>query len=143
MKKVAASLACTLGLVAFAAPANGAGTHVAINSWHVYAKNHALHKVAPGSTFKACASKPTAEIDAKGKVKGAQKDAKFKEVWSVRSKVDSVFHVSWGQSGNFTDYFGINANDGSLKTGKWSVKLVQGSKTIGKSSITIRTKNSC
>jgi len=143
MKRTAAALACALGLAAFAAPAGAAGTHVAINSWHVYTKDDVLHKAKPGSTFKSCASNPTAKIYAKGKVSGAKKDVSFDEIWSVNGKVDSVFHEQWTRNGSFTDYFGYSAADGSLKSGKWRVKLVQGTKTIGKSSITIRTKHGC
>lgn len=143
MKKPVGLLACALGFAAFAAPASAAGTDVAINSWHVYTKDDVRHKVEAGGTFKSCASNPTKEIYAKGKVTGAKKDVNFDEIWSLNGNVDSIFHEQWLKTGDFTDYFGYTATGGSLKTGDWSVKLVQGTKTIGKSSITIKKKPGC
>jgi hypothetical protein len=124
-------------------PAAAASTHVKISSWHVYTKDHSLHKVKPGKTFKACASNPTAEIDAKGKVTGATQSESFSEIWTVNGTPDSIFGATWGRSGTFTDYFSLVADDHSLKTGNWRLKLVQDSKTIGKSSITIKKKKGC
>lgn len=143
MKRLVGMLACLLGLTVFTTPGVAAGTSVAIKSWHVYTSDHKLHKEKPGSTFKACASKPTTEIDAKGSVNGATKGTKFAEIWSLNGHVNTTYHSTWLKNGNFTDYFTMVSEGGALDTGKWSVKLVQHAKTIGKSLITIRTKKSC
>jgi hypothetical protein len=117
-----------------------ASTHVKINSWHVYTKDHKLHKVKPGKTFKACKSNPTAEIDAKGKVTDATEFDDFSETWSVNGTPDSIFGSTWSQSGTFTDYFSLVADDHSLKTGNWKLLLTHGNRTLGKSSITLKKK---
>jgi hypothetical protein len=141
--KLAALIACAgaCALLA-AAPATAGATSVSIGQWHVYTGSE-LHKVKPGHRFNACASSPTTEADAKGKVKGAKKGHAFDEIWSLNGKQDHVVHASWGKGGNFTDYFGLFDSGNPVATGKWKLKLVQGSKTIGKSSITLATKQSC
>jgi hypothetical protein len=145
MKRIAATLVLAAGIGALAAPSAGAGagTHVKITSWHVYTSDHKLHKVKPGRTFRACASAPTTELDAKGKVRGAKKGKAFDEVWTRNGKPDSTFSVKWNRSGSFNDFFSIAASDGSLATGKWKLRLVQGSRAIGSSRLTIKTKHGC
>jgi hypothetical protein len=144
MKRVAGILAVAFGATALVVPAAVAGsdTHVKITSWHVYTTDGKLHKVKPGKTFKSCKSNPTHEIDAKGSVKHATKGAAFTENWTVGGKPDVSFNATWGKSGNFTDYFS-RSNEGQLPRGKWKLKLVEGGKTIGKSGITLKTKNGC
>jgi hypothetical protein len=116
---------------------------VGISSWSVETLDGATHHAKPGSVYRACASNPVHAIDALGNVHHARKGTAFKEIWSVRGKVSDVFHVSWSKSGDFKDSFGIAANSGALTTGKWKLKLVQGGRQIGGSTITIRKKPGC
>jgi hypothetical protein len=143
MRALRLASAAAIAMAAMSVPAFAAGTHVSINSWHIYTLDKKRHKAKPGDTFKTCASNTAYELDAKGQVTGAKKGTAFQEIWTVNGKPDSVFNASWSRGGSFTDYFSIVAQDGSLKTGTWKLKLVQGAKTIGKSSITIRTKHGC
>jgi hypothetical protein len=133
------ALACALGVFGVA-PAVAAATSVKISSWHVYTQDEQLHKVKPGKRFKACPANPVIELDAKGAVKGAKKGKAFKEIWSVDGHKVSTEDVAWSRSGSFTDYFGT---DPQGQNGKWKLKLVQGSKTIGTSTITLGTNASC
>lgn len=125
-----------------AAGAKG-GTHVAIASWSVETVDGKHHNAKANTTFRACESNPVVAIDARGKVTGAVSGKGFKEIWSVKGKVDSTFAVAWSKSGSFTDFFGIGAGAGGLTTGRWKLKIVQSGKTIGKSAITIATKSGC
>lgn len=50
--------------------------------------------------------------------------------------------MAWSKSGAFNDSFGIGAS-GALTTGHWSLKITQGARTIGHSSVTVKTKPGC
>ena len=118
-------------------------THVKFTSWTIEAVAGATHTVAPGKTFTACASDPTHGIDAKGKVTRAKKGKAFKEVWMLDGQVTDVFNDTWGKQGAFNDVFGIFALLGAIETGSWKVKLVQGGKKIGASSLKLATDSGC
>lgn len=141
MRKLTALLACALVPFALAAPAQaGKGTHVQVTSWHLYTNDTELHKVKPGATFKACASNQVIDTYAKGSVKRAKKGAKFQEKWSLGDSPAPTVDAHWARDGNFTDYFRFQPEGSS---GKLKLKLVQAGKTIGKSAVTIKTKQSC
>jgi hypothetical protein len=142
MRRVALICGCLLVLVVPSAAA-AKGTKVKIGAWSVETADQARHSAKPGSTYRACASSPTFAIDARGTVTGAKKGKRFKEVWTLNGKPDSVFQVAWSKSGKFSDSFGISASDGELTTGRWKLKLVQGGRTIGASTIRVLTKPGC
>jgi hypothetical protein len=140
MRKPALAAATTAVALAIATPASGqAATHVSISSWHLYTAGD-LHKVKPGTTFKACASKPVDDIYAKGSVNHASSGGKFTEKWSIGGVRQTPVHAAWAQSGNFTDYFRLQPGG---ESGKVKLKLVEAGKTIGSSSVTIKTKHGC
>jgi hypothetical protein len=138
------ALALCIGAIALiaAAPA-AAAPSLKIFSWHVYTNDGMLHKVKPGDTFTTCNSNPTTEIDAKGNVTGANKGGKFDEKWTVDGHPAKTFHSTWDRSGNFVDYWGIGGNGFEVVTGKWKVRLVKGTNTIGKASITLAGDSGC
>jgi hypothetical protein len=117
-------------------------TAVSIRSWSAETTDGAKHAVKPNKTYRACASAPVTALVALGTVSRAKSGKAFKENWSLNGKRDSVFNVAWSKSGGFKDSFGIGAS-GALSTGHWTLKLVQGGRTIGSSAVTIKTKPGC
>ncbi len=137
----AAWLLVALGMLVAIPAAASAATQVKIPAWKVQTSDGKAHKVSPGATFKACGSHRVDSLSATGKVHGAKKGKDYTEVWTAGAKRYATLPETWRESGSFRTTFGIGAE--GFQPAKYKLKLVEGSKTIGKSSITIKTKKGC
>jgi hypothetical protein len=134
------SLAFVLGMLVAAPAAASSGTQVKITSWKVHT-GVKVRKVKPGATVKVCASQPVSELSARGKVGGATKGKAYSAEWTRNGKKFATFPETWRKGGSFRTTFGIGGE--GFQPAKYGLKLVEGSKTIGTSAITLKVKKGC
>jgi hypothetical protein len=107
---------------------------VRITKWQVIQTGRPSHVfVAPGATFRHCASSNVTELIAHSQVQHPLGGFPVQEVWTLNGKVKGRFTDTGLYA--ITPYIYI-----SSQVGRWSVRLLKGRSTLISSSIRLATK---
>lgn len=140
-------MALTLPAGVFAKNPFNRPTHVEFTDFVITSSTGVDHPAVAGTTFTHCASEIETILDAHGTVARTVEGKAHKNIWLLNGARQSVFNLVWTKTKKKKRSFvtGIESNvaDG-LSDGLWSVKIVQGGKTIGPgASVTIAEDPAC
>lgn len=120
-------------------------THITIKKWDVVDRNDTTTFLAPGATHTHCASVPVPEIGFFGTAKRIVGGKVHKRIWLLNGVPQLSDSYVWTKTDKKTPYNKALTNSApeGFDDGRWTVKIVQGGRTIGTSSITLATDASC
>jgi hypothetical protein len=141
--RFAARSVAALAALALAVPASaGSGTTASINKWLVKTSNGNV-TIQPGKTFKRCTQNHVTEIDAKGKVSGADKGGSYKAVWRKDGDKIITFNETWSKSSGKVKFSSLSNSVDDLPDGKFKVNVNQHGKTLTTAAIKLKTTGDC
>lgn len=140
-----------LALLAVAVPAVMAAkpfnkpTKVTIKKWDVVDANGATTFLAPGATHTRCATVPITEIGFFGNAKRIVEGKYHRRSWLLNGASRLSNAYVWTDTDRKIPYNKSLTNSApeGFEDGRWTVKIVQKGRTIGRSSINLATNPAC
>lgn len=117
-------------------------TKITVNRWAGETLSGSPYNAKPFATATHCATDPMKTLDLYGGAKHVVDGRHFVVQFLLNGTVRDVFHEHWSGTG-FGHYSDGIVNKEGLPDGRWSVKIVQGGKTIGFSWVLLAADPSC
>ncbi len=117
-------------------------THITINRWYGETLGGTPYSVKPHQTITHCATDPAKVLEMRGRVRHTVAGRHIVVQFLLNGAARDTYHEQWTGSGNGTFHEGIYNEEG-LPDGRWTLKVLQGRRTIGASWVLLAADPSC